>query len=63
MTMVAKKLGFVDGSINNTTPKFGKKGTNKEPPSKTGSCGSIKCTATGTHVVQLYHATKHHNKD
>ena len=53
MTMAAEKLGFVDGSINNTTPKFGKKGMDKEPPSRTGSCGSIKCTATGKKVFHF----------
>ena len=62
MTMAAGKLGYLDGSINNPTPKFGKKGKDKEPPSRTGHCGSINCTATGTKVFQFYHATKHLNK-
>ena len=63
MTMSAGKLGFVDGSINNTNPNFGKNGMDKEPPSRTGDCGSIKCTATGTKVFKFYHVTKHRNKD
>ena len=63
MTMAAGKLGFKNGSINNTKPKFGKKGMDMEPPSRTGGCGSIKCTATGTKVFKFYHVTKHRNKD
>ena len=50
MTMAAGKLGFVDGRINNPTPKFGKKGIDEEPPSISGHCESIKCTATDIHI-------------
>ena len=35
----------------------------KEPPSRTGHCGSINCTDTGTNVFKFYHATKHPNRE